>query len=97
MIPLILIFGIFLGFFISKGFDRIKQNINTKKDKKWKVKFHTYFLIHEKGNLSNNVIHSPSIEVYVNAESEDEASDLVIEMIEKEFRIEIESTELWLI
>lgn len=89
--------GIILGILITKVIPKIKDSLLVKNERKWRVRFHTEFLIHEGGDKTNNLIKSQSVEIYVLAESESEATDLVLEMIQNDLRIEIESVELWLL
>jgi hypothetical protein len=89
--------GIILGILITKLIPKILDAILVKSERKWLVKFHTEFLIHENGQQTNNIVKSPSVEIYVNAKDESEATDLVLEMIQNELRIEIESVDLWLL
>jgi hypothetical protein len=88
--------GIIIGFLISKSIPLVREMLDSSRPKKWRVRFHTYFVMHENGQLTNSAIKSPSIELFVSAKNESEAGDLILEMIEKELRIDIESIELWL-
>ena len=89
--------GMVLGFLVSKSIPWIMDMVDARRPKKWRVRFHTYFVVHENGQRTSTSVNSPSIELFVSAKTEGEAGDLVLEMIEKELRIDIESIELWLV
>ena len=97
MIFLYIALGAALGIAAYKYIPLIGEYLMADRRKKWRVRFHTYFIIHENGQRTNSSIKTPSVDIYVSASSESEAGDLVIEMIEKEFRVEIESIEHWVI
>lgn len=86
-----------MGFVMAKLIPKIKEHIIVNNDKEWRVKFNCYFVIHENGEKTNSVIKTPSVEIFVKAKTESDASDLVLEMLETELRIEIENIELWLL
>lgn len=92
MVLIYIIVGIVIGVLMTRQVPKIKEMFNVR-NKKWKVKFHTYYVVHRAGNNTNEVIMSESVEVSVRAHDEDDASDLIVRMIEKEFRVEIEGVE----
>ena len=92
MILVYIIVGIVIGVLLTRQIPKIKEMFNSR-NRKWKVRFHTYYVVHRAGNNTNEVIMSESVEVSVRANDEDEASDLIVRMIEKEFRVEIEGVE----
>jgi len=96
MYLLMMAIGILIGILITKSIPMIKEIFESARPKKWRVRFHTYFILHENGERTNSAIKSPSVDIFVSAKNEDEAGDLVLEMIEKELRIDIESIELWM-
>ena len=89
--------GAIIGVAAFKYLPLLKKYIVVERNKKWRVRFHTYFIVHENGQRTNSAIKSPSVDIYVSAKDESAAGDLVLEMIEKELRVEIESIEHWVI
>jgi hypothetical protein len=97
MLLIVLVIGLVLGFTIAKLIPKFKDSISINNNKRWRIKFNCYFVIHEDGRETNNIVRTPSIEIFVNAENESDATDLILEMVENELRVDIENIELWLL
>lgn len=94
MINLLLItIGIFLGIFLKNIIPKMVEKYIIKRKFDYRVKFHVYFLIHKKDSKTNDLIKTESVDILIRCEDESCAADSVIEMINKEFRVEIESIE----
>jgi hypothetical protein len=88
-----LIIGLVFGIFITKQMPKIIAFLNKDRNMRYKVKFHIYYVIHKQNKETNEIVNTDSIEISVLAKDEEEASDLVTEMIANELKIQIESVD----
>lgn len=89
-----LIIGIIIGFFSKKILFNWIKNMLVVKRHRYKVKFHTYFVVHRSGSQLNEIIRTETVEVAIVAKDEDDVIKLVQEIINDQTRIEFESIDI---
>ena len=93
MIAFYLIVGIIIGIVSTVKIPNLVNKMIVTKYNSYKITLHGFFPIHESGNSKNSFAETQSITVIVKAENEKKAEDFIVEVIESEFRIEIENIE----
>jgi hypothetical protein len=88
-----LIVGIIIGITSTIKIPNLINKVIVNEYNSYRIKLHGFFPIHEAGNSKNSFAETQSITVIVKAENEKKAEDFIVEMIESEFRIEIENIE----
>jgi hypothetical protein len=93
MIIIYIAIGIVIGSFIGKKIPNTFNILRSSPYNEYRITLHGYFPIHETGKSKNSFAETQSITVTVKAESEKKAEDFIVDIIESEFRIEIENIE----
>lgn len=91
---LILVVGLGLGLIFKQRFINFFEKFLIRKKYPFKVKFNVQFIIHRHQSKTNEIVKTETIEVKIFAGDENEAADIVNEIIEKDVRVEIENIEM---
>lgn len=88
------IFGISIGLLFKEKISNWVKSFFIVKKNRYDVKFHAYFVFHRSGSKVNEMIKTESITLNVVASNEDNAIELVRDIINDTARLEIESIEI---
>jgi hypothetical protein len=94
MLVISTLIGIIIGILIVKFWPVIIKQFVIKPTHRYKITFHGFFPIHEMGNMKNTFAETNSVTIVVSAKSESEAEKFLVNMVESEFRIEIENIDV---
>lgn len=89
------IIGIIVGMILKNKIINWWKSIVVADKHEYDITFHAYFVIHKNGSKTNEIIKTESLTIKIVAKDEQEAHEILNDMINENTKIEIESIELW--